>query len=72
MSQLRKEEVQLFSGGVDAYCTLARHIDEKPDLLSLWGSDIPYDDKNGWKTLRANLFDEAKKLELILLQFIAL
>lgn len=53
-----------FSGGVDAYCTLARHIDEKPDLLSLWGSDIPYDDKNGWKTLRANLFDEAKKLEL--------
>lgn len=53
-----------FSGGVDAYCTLARHIDENPDLLSIWGSDIPYDDKNGWKTLQANLFDEAKKLEL--------
>lgn len=53
-----------FSGGVDAYCTLARHIDENPDLLSIWGSDIPYDDESGWKTLQANLFDESKKLEL--------
>ncbi|MEI6577879.1 MAG: hypothetical protein WCN92_00265, partial [Eubacteriales bacterium] len=29
-----------FSGGVDSYCTLIRNIDKKPDLITLWGSDV--------------------------------
>ncbi len=37
----------LFSGGVDAYCTLLRHIDEKPDIITIFGSDIELTDKNG-------------------------
>lgn len=41
----------LFSGGVDAYCTLLRHIDEKPDLITIFGADIKLDDKTGIKNV---------------------
>lgn len=53
-----------FSGGVDAYCTLVRHILEKPDLVTIWGADIPYDDKNGWTILQKAIHKEADALRL--------
>lgn len=37
----------LFSGGVDAYCTLLRHIDEKPDIITIFGADIELSDTKG-------------------------
>lgn len=37
-----------FSGGVDAYTTLLRHIDEKPMILTVWGADIRLTDEQGW------------------------
>lgn len=40
--------LMLFSGGVDAWCTLVRHVDEKPHLVSIWGADIGCDDVEGW------------------------
>lgn len=53
----------LFSGGVDAFQTLLSHIDEKPYLLTLWGADVQFDNKNGWSEVKiqieltANTFD---------------
>ena len=37
----------LFSGGVDATTTAYRHMDEKPDIITILGSDIKLDDKEG-------------------------
>ncbi|MHB8131492.1 MAG: hypothetical protein ACYDEX_21125, partial [Mobilitalea sp.] len=37
-----------FSGGVDAYNTLISHIDEEPILVTLWGADIAFENKEGW------------------------
>lgn len=37
----------LFSGGVDAFCTLLRHIDKRPDLITVFGADIKLEDKEG-------------------------
>lgn len=41
----------LFSGGVDAFNTLVNHIDEKPTLVTLWGSDVKLDDSIGWENV---------------------
>ena len=40
-----------FSGGVDAYTTLLRHIDESPYLITLRGADIKLNDLVGWSNL---------------------
>ncbi len=44
-----KGSAVLFSGGVDAFNTLISHIDEKPALITVWGSDISLSDKTGWE-----------------------
>ncbi len=42
----------LFSGGLDATTTMLRHLSEKPTLISIWGSDIPYDNVDGWQPIQ--------------------
>lgn len=37
----------LFSGGVDATTTAYRHMDEKPDIVTVLGSDVKLSDKEG-------------------------
>lgn len=44
-----------FSGGVDAYTTLLRHIKEKPYLISLWGADVKLQDTAGWKKVKEHI-----------------
>lgn len=44
-----------FSGGVDAYTTLLRHIEEKPYLISLWGADIKLQDTVGWEKVKEHI-----------------
>ena len=41
--------LSLFSGGVDAWCTLARHSDEKPHLVTVWGADVDCENPSGRK-----------------------
>ena len=60
----KKKSALFFSGGVDSYCTLVKHLDENPDLISVWGSDIPYDNKDGWDVLSKSLEIEANELKL--------
>lgn len=52
------ESALFYSGGVDSITSLIRHLDEKPSLLSIWGSDIPYENESGWKRVRRAI-DEA-------------
>ena len=43
------EKVALFfSGGVDATTSLLRHIEETPMLITLWGSDVGYNNQEAW------------------------
>lgn len=53
-----------FSGGLDAWCTLARHFKEQPDIISIWGADIKVDNLDGWVVLYSNLKESAKDLGL--------
>lgn len=56
-----------FSGGVDAWCTLTRHIAEKPDLIAIWGADIAPDNREGWEVLHRALAESAGKIQLPLI-----
>lgn len=51
-----RSSVVMFSGGIDAICTTIRHIEERPYLLSVWGSaDFPISDTEGWSRQWNNL-----------------
>lgn len=50
----QKGAVAFFSGGVDAFFTLIRHREEKPELVTLWGADVKLDDEDGWRKVREN------------------
>lgn len=44
-----------FSGGVDAYTTLYKHLEEKPILVTLWGADLKLRDEEGWKNILSHV-----------------
>lgn len=53
----------LFSGGIDAICTVLRHQYENLNLLTLWGSaDFPTNDTKGWNIQWENIKYNAKQL----------
>lgn len=51
---IESEVSVFFSGGVDAYTTLLRHIEEKPILVTVWGADVKLDDIEGWTNVSEN------------------
>lgn len=53
-----------FSGGLDAVHTLIRHLDEKPALVSIWGSDIRFENANGWEVVHKGISEYAVKYNL--------
>lgn len=53
-----------YSGGLDSAQTLISHLDEKPVLLAVWGSDIRYDNETGWKPVYQVITDTAHKFNL--------
>lgn len=54
----------LFSGGVDAFNTLCKHIEEKPTLLTVWGADVKLTDEKGWEKVRLHDILIAQKYNL--------
>ena len=48
-----------FSGGVDAFNTLVKHAEEKPTLITLWGSDVKLWDEEGWKKVENHIISTA-------------
>lgn len=59
-----KKSATFFSGGVDSLATLIIRIDEKPDLVTLWGSDIKLNDKEGWNKVKNEVSNFAKSKDL--------
>jgi len=55
---------QSFSGGVDSFSTLINHLAEQPELVTLIGSDIYFDDKEGIKNITRNTKETAKQFGL--------
>lgn len=53
-----------FSGGADAVHTLIQHLDERPVLISIWGSDIVFDNKSGWKVVHKGIAEYAQEYAL--------
>lgn len=53
-----------FSGGLDAMTTLLRHLDEKPDLISIWGADIGFDNRDGWMSVNKAIEEIAAEFRL--------
>lgn len=46
-----------FSGGVDSFSTLISHIDEQPTLITVWGSDVFFDDQVGWNNVNKHALE---------------
>ena len=57
----KKESACFFSGGVDAYTTLFRHMEEHPVLMTIWGADIKLTDEKGWKKVKTHTIHAAKE-----------
>lgn len=53
-----------FSGGADAVNTLVNHLEEHPALISIWGSDIAFQNKKGWQIVHRGIEEYAQKYEL--------
>lgn len=53
-----------YSGGLDSTQTLVSHLGEKPDLLSIWGSDVRFDNESGWNKVHKVIEDVAEKFLL--------
>lgn len=56
-----------FSGGVDAWSSLLTHLNEKPTLVSIWGADIPFDNRSGWEQVYQNVCEVSEKYDLSLI-----
>lgn len=56
--------IAFFSGGMDATQTLVSHFYEKPDLLSVWGSDVEFENRAGWETLHKGIAKTCEKYNL--------
>ena len=56
-----------FSGGVDSFDTFLSHRNEKPLLITLWGSDVTFNDHTGWDAmlLRINYLQEKFNLDSV-------
>jgi hypothetical protein len=45
----------LFTGGVDSVTSYIKHERKKPDLIKVWGQDVPFDDEKNWKKVQKML-----------------
>ncbi len=53
----------LFTGGVDSVTSYIKHKQERPDLIKVWGVEIPYDDQKNWRKARKIVADFADREE---------
>lgn len=59
-----RKTAMFFSGGVDATSTLITHYEEKPDLITVWGSDIDLNDNEGWGNVFSHLQKTSEKFQV--------
>lgn len=58
------KQASYFSGGVDSTSTLLRRLPEKPDLLTIWGSDLLHEHVSGWQKVQQLVENTSKKYGL--------
>lgn len=58
------KSAMFYSGGLDSAQTLISHLEDKPTLLAIWGSDIRYDNKKGWRLVENVISNTAKQYQL--------
>lgn len=58
------KSAMFYSGGLDSVNTFISHAYEKPDLISIWGSDIRCDNKKGWDLVHSAIEYTAKCFNL--------
>lgn len=66
-SAILGKSAMLYSGGVDSTYTLCNHLKEKPELITVWGSDVRYFNEEDWNLVFRQLQDTAKSFNLSLL-----
>ena len=67
INHLKQEEnksLLFFSGGVDATSSLIKVREERPLLFTLWGTDIFFQDIEGWRHVEEQVRDTAEKFNL--------
>lgn len=62
--EVTNKKATFFSGGVDSYSTLIRIMDKKPDLITIWGADIDFENEEGWKVVKQYVEGIGKKYHL--------
>ncbi len=60
----QEKSAVFFSGGVDAYTTLFRTIEEQPSLITIWGSDVKLNDLHGWKNVENHIMSVSQEYKL--------
>lgn len=60
----KSQSATLFSGGVDAFCTLLSNIDKNPILVTVWGADVTYDNYEGWEKVQEQTVKTAEQFGL--------
>jgi hypothetical protein len=74
--QVHSKSMTLFSGGLDSLVTYVQHRTEKPFLASIYGADVPLNNREAWNTLVESLkaFSEktGSKLRLIRSNFLSM
>ena len=48
------KKLVFFSGGVDSLSSVVSYIDDKPQLFTVWGSDIPLGAEKEWEIVKQN------------------
>jgi hypothetical protein len=56
-----RNSATLFSGGVDSLTTYIRKRQEKPSLITVWGSDIAHTNSKAWKLVEQATLNFAKR-----------
>lgn len=59
------KSAMFYSGGIDSVDTFVRHHEERPELLSIWGSDIEYGNAEGWKRVHSAVEYAANRFSLV-------
>ena len=54
----------LYSGGLDAFNTLIDHLEENPDLITIWGADIWISNEDSWEKMFSPICETAKSFNL--------
>ena len=62
--EVTNRKATFFSGGVDSYSTLIRNMQEKPDLITIWGADIDFENEKGWNVVKEYVEGIGKKYNL--------